>query len=160
MALVGWRDVGEHRGLRHRPGEECRGAWAARRPVDRRDACEHSVPVGGGTGLLRGAGRSRHLLLRLPCAVRRLRSAAVVGPIAYISSVARMASRKPGRQPMHRRVRRGATGAALLSVGAIAWYGAALAQQSVGRGAPDPLGPPDIVGSEGKGYWTGAGVPP
>src|SRR5690606_38877813 len=77
-----------------------------------------------------------------------------------ISSVARMASRKPGRQPMHRRVRRGATGAALLSVGAIAWYGAALAQQSVGRGAPDPLVPPDIVGSEGKGYWTGAGVPP
>ena len=32
--------------------------------------------------------------------------------------------------------------------------------QSVGRGAPDPLVPDDIVGSEGKGYWTGAGVPP
>jgi hypothetical protein len=32
--------------------------------------------------------------------------------------------------------------------------------QSVGRGAPDPLVPDVIVGSEGKGYWTGAGVPP
>ena len=30
---------------------------------------------------------------------------------------------------------------------------------SVGRGAPDPLIPPDIVGSEGKGYFTGAGIP-
>jgi hypothetical protein len=37
---------------------------------------------------------------------------------------------------------------------------AGLAQTSVGRGAPDPLVPTDIVGSEGKGYWTGAGVPP
>ena len=34
------------------------------------------------------------------------------------------------------------------------------AVQSIGRGAPDPLVPADIVGSEGKGYWTGAGVPP
>jgi hypothetical protein len=38
--------------------------------------------------------------------------------------------------------------------------GSALAQRSVGRGAPDPLVPPEIVGSEGKGYWTRAGVPP
>ncbi len=30
---------------------------------------------------------------------------------------------------------------------------------SVGRGAPDPLVPTDIVGSEGKGYFTGAGIP-
>lgn len=33
------------------------------------------------------------------------------------------------------------------------------AQQSAGRGAPDPLVPEHIVGSEGKGYFTGAGVP-
>lgn len=34
------------------------------------------------------------------------------------------------------------------------------AQQSVGRGAPDPFVPEHIVGSEGKGYFTGAGIPP
>src|SRR5687768_4512613 len=34
------------------------------------------------------------------------------------------------------------------------------AQQSVGRGAPDPVVPEHIVGSEGKGYFTGAGIPP
>lgn len=33
------------------------------------------------------------------------------------------------------------------------------AQQSAGRGAPDPLVPDAIVGSEGKGYFTGAGIP-
>ena len=33
------------------------------------------------------------------------------------------------------------------------------AQTSVGRGAPDPLRPAEIVGSEGKGYYTGAGIP-
>jgi hypothetical protein len=32
-------------------------------------------------------------------------------------------------------------------------------QTSTGRGAPDPLRPDDIVGSEGKGYYTGAGIP-
>jgi hypothetical protein len=48
----------------------------------------------------------------------------------------------------------------LIGVGVAAWCGAGFAQQSVGRGAPDPLVPADIVGSEGKGYWTGAGVPP
>jgi hypothetical protein len=42
----------------------------------------------------------------------------------------------------------------------IAWCSAGLAQQSIGRGARDPFVPTDIVGSEGKGYWTGAGVPP
>jgi hypothetical protein len=31
---------------------------------------------------------------------------------------------------------------------------------SAGRGAPDPLRPELIVGSEGKGYYTGAGIPP
>ncbi|MDR2215127.1 MAG: hypothetical protein LBE59_04720, partial [Nevskiaceae bacterium] len=36
----------------------------------------------------------------------------------------------------------------------------ALAQQSAGRGAPDPFQPEVIVGSEGKGMFTGAGVPP
>ena len=34
------------------------------------------------------------------------------------------------------------------------------AQQSAGRGAPDPFVPEHIVGSEGKGYFTGAGIPP
>jgi hypothetical protein len=32
-------------------------------------------------------------------------------------------------------------------------------QTSIGRGAPDPLRAADIVGSEGKGYYTGAGIP-
>jgi hypothetical protein len=36
----------------------------------------------------------------------------------------------------------------------------ALAQSSVGRGARDPLQVDVIVGSEGKGMFTGAGVPP
>ncbi len=33
------------------------------------------------------------------------------------------------------------------------------AQESVGRGAPDPLRAERIVGSEGKGYYTNAGIP-
>jgi hypothetical protein len=37
--------------------------------------------------------------------------------------------------------------------------GAGLAQ-SVGRGAPDPFEPTTIVGSEGKGMYAGAGIPP
>ncbi|HEX6996186.1 MAG TPA: hypothetical protein VF339_18800 [Gammaproteobacteria bacterium] len=61
---------------------------------------------------------------------------------------------------MDRSRRRRALTSMLCCVGAIAWQGAGFAQQSVGRGAPDPYVPPDIVGSEGKGYWTGAGVPP
>ncbi len=35
----------------------------------------------------------------------------------------------------------------------------AAGQASVGRGAPDPLIPEHIVGSEGKGLFTGAGIP-
>src|SRR5690606_21736908 len=35
----------------------------------------------------------------------------------------------------------------------------AAAQTSAARGAPDPLVPDTIVGSEGKGYYVGAGVP-
>lgn len=58
------------------------------------------------------------------------------------------------------RSRRRRLGASMLCVGAFVWHGASFAQQSIGRGAPDPYVPPDIVGSEGKGYWTGAGVPP
>jgi hypothetical protein len=38
--------------------------------------------------------------------------------------------------------------------------GAVAAQTSVGRGAPDPFEPDVIVGSEGKGLWAGAGIPP
>src|SRR5690349_21392178 len=34
------------------------------------------------------------------------------------------------------------------------------APPSAGRGAPDPSRPTTIVGSEGKGMWAGAGVPP
>src|SRR5688500_29800 len=34
------------------------------------------------------------------------------------------------------------------------------AQSSSGRGAPDPLQVDVIVGAEGKGMFTGAGVPP
>lgn len=36
---------------------------------------------------------------------------------------------------------------------------AAQAQDSVGRGAPDPLRVNEIVGSEGKGYFANAGIP-
>jgi len=36
---------------------------------------------------------------------------------------------------------------------------AANAQQSTGRGAPDPLVPEDLVGTETKGWWAGAGIP-
>jgi hypothetical protein len=34
------------------------------------------------------------------------------------------------------------------------------AQQSVGRGAPDPMMPENLVGTETKGWWAGAGIPP
>ncbi len=50
--------------------------------------------------------------------------------------------------------------AALIIASQAALATPALSQDSVGRGAPDPLVPDVIVGSEGKGYWTGAGVPP
>ena len=52
------------------------------------------------------------------------------------------------------------TAASCVFVGALLAAAATFAQVSAGRGAPDPLVPADIVGSEGKGYWTGAGVPP
>ncbi len=45
--------------------------------------------------------------------------------------------------------------AAALSIGSYA-----SAQSSAGRGAPDPLPAQWIVGSEGKGLYAGAGVPP
>lgn len=48
----------------------------------------------------------------------------------------------------------GVTAACLLAAAA-----SGPAQTSAGRGAPDPLRPPGIVGSEGKGYYTGAGIP-
>ncbi|HEY8518760.1 MAG TPA: hypothetical protein VIN61_01670 [Gammaproteobacteria bacterium] len=54
-----------------------------------------------------------------------------------------------------RRLRTWGTVAALLAAVA-----QASAQQSVGRGAPDPFEPDWIVGSEGKGMYTGAGIPP
>jgi hypothetical protein len=49
---------------------------------------------------------------------------------------------------------------AALAAAAALSISSAHAQQSVGRGAPDPLKPTTIVGSEGKGMFTGAGVPP
>jgi hypothetical protein len=50
--------------------------------------------------------------------------------------------------------------ACLLAMAGALAAAAGSAQTSSGRGAPDPLVPAEIVGSEGKGYWTGAGVPP
>ena len=44
-------------------------------------------------------------------------------------------------------------------VAALATATLAVAQPSVGRGAPDPLHVAVIVGSEGKGMYAGAGVP-
>jgi len=41
----------------------------------------------------------------------------------------------------------------------LAMPGLVTAQTSAGRGAPDPLVPEHIVGSEGKGYYAGAGIP-
>jgi hypothetical protein len=47
-----------------------------------------------------------------------------------------------------------------LTVAGCLIVGAQAAAQSVGRGARDPLQPTVIVGSEGKGMFTGAGIPP
>jgi hypothetical protein len=58
-----------------------------------------------------------------------------------------------------RRVSANVIAAASLAAG---WLGAAplaWSQPSVGRGAADPLRPDVIVGSEGKGLFTGAGIP-
>ncbi|MBN1240048.1 MAG: hypothetical protein JXB36_16210 [Gammaproteobacteria bacterium] len=51
-----------------------------------------------------------------------------------------------------------ALAAVIAAAGMLASFSTA-AQTSVGRGAPDPLVPDAIVGSEGKGYYVGAGVP-
>jgi hypothetical protein len=57
-------------------------------------------------------------------------------------------------------MRHTAWGLGLVVVGCL-WVGAqSAAQPSVGRGARDPLQPEVIVGSEGKGMFTGAGIPP
>lgn len=47
-----------------------------------------------------------------------------------------------------------------VTAGAVLFMQAAWPQASAGRGAPDPLRPDAIVGSEGKGMYTGAGIPP
>jgi hypothetical protein len=46
------------------------------------------------------------------------------------------------------------------AVGALSILSHASAQSSAARGAPDPLPAQWIVGSEGKGLFPGAGVPP
>jgi len=48
----------------------------------------------------------------------------------------------------------------LAAVAALSIGAHASAQQSAARGAPDPLPAQWIVGSEGKGLYPGAGVPP
>jgi hypothetical protein len=50
--------------------------------------------------------------------------------------------------------------ASLSTIAAAGWTSPVSAQTSAGRGARDPLQPPAIVGSEGKGMFTGAGIPP
>src|SRR5690349_1817459 len=50
--------------------------------------------------------------------------------------------------------------AALAAAAVLCGCSAPPAPESVGRGAPDPPPAAAIVGSEGKGMWTGAGVPP
>ena len=47
----------------------------------------------------------------------------------------------------------------IVAAGSVLAAPLAMAQTSVGRGAPDPLEPELIVGSEGKGMYPGAGVP-
>lgn len=47
----------------------------------------------------------------------------------------------------------------ILVVGLLTLSGPAWSQESRGRGAPDPLQAADIVGSEGKGMYAGAGIP-
>ncbi len=55
--------------------------------------------------------------------------------------------------------RRPALVASLATAAYLAAMPTSLSQTSVGRGAPDPLRADDIVGSEGKGYLIGPGVP-
>ena len=47
----------------------------------------------------------------------------------------------------------------IVAAGSVLAAPLAMAQTSVGRGAPDPLEPELIVGSEGKGMYPGAGIP-
>jgi hypothetical protein len=48
---------------------------------------------------------------------------------------------------------------ALVAAAVLAGCARPPASPSAGRGAPDPPQAPSIVGAEGKGMWTGAGVP-
>ena len=48
---------------------------------------------------------------------------------------------------------------AVVAAVALAWPALVWSQYSSGRGAPDPLQPATIVGSEGKGMFAGAGIP-
>jgi len=67
--------------------------------------------------------------------------------------------RPPSRHAL-RRSRVGGVGLALLvACLAVSACQASPVQKSVGRGAPDPMQVDVIVGSEGKGMFTGAGVP-
>src|SRR5580658_6409982 len=52
------------------------------------------------------------------------------------------------------------TGAVLTAITAVLAMAPAWSQLSTGRGARDPAPAQVIVGSEGKGMFTGAGVPP
>src|ERR1700735_2386075 len=52
------------------------------------------------------------------------------------------------------------TGAVLTAITAVLAMAPAWSQLSTGRGARDPLPAQVIVGSEGKGLFTSAGVPP
>lgn len=47
----------------------------------------------------------------------------------------------------------------LLVLACVLFGASTVAQPPIGRGARDPLVPNDIVGSEGKGLFTGAGIP-
>jgi len=68
---------------------------------------------------------------------------------------------RPPSRPALRRSRVGGVGLALLvACLAVSACQASPVQKSVGRGAPDPMQVDVIVGSEGKGMFTGAGVPP
>jgi hypothetical protein len=51
-------------------------------------------------------------------------------------------------------------GLSALAAAALCGCAPPASQSSAGRGAPDPPPAAAIVGSEGKGLWTGAGVPP
>jgi hypothetical protein len=64
------------------------------------------------------------------------------------------------KMPCMRRIRSGAQWIATTTAALLAFSTQAWPQQTTGRGAPDPLQVSVIVGSEGKGMYAGAGVPP